>query len=99
MRTKKAQIRKPDPDGKYGSTKVTKLVNYVMNDGKKTVAQKQVYIALEKLGEATGKKPVEAFEEVLRVITPQMEESLLYESSLFRGKFPSVRVMYIHITI
>ena len=73
MRTKKAQVRKSDPDGKYGSTKVTKLVNYVMNDGKKTVAQKQVYIALEKLGEATGKKPVEAFEEVLRIITPQME--------------------------
>jgi len=73
MRTKKAQIRKMDPDGKYGSTKITKLVNYVMNDGKKTVAQKQVYIALAKIGEATGKPPVEAFEEVLRVITPQME--------------------------
>ncbi len=73
MRTKRAQIRKISPDGKYGSVKVSKLINYVMKDGKKSVAQKQVYIALEKLATATGKKPVEAFEDVIKAITPQME--------------------------
>lgn len=73
MRTKRAQIRKVSPDGKYGSVKVSKLINYVMLDGKKSVAQKQVYFALEKLAEATGKPVVEAFEDVIRSVTPQME--------------------------
>ncbi len=73
MRTKKAPVRKVLPDGKYNSTRVTKFINYVMNDGKKTVAQKQVYGALEMLAEKTGRKPVEAFEEVVKAITPQME--------------------------
>ncbi|MCB9801248.1 MAG: 30S ribosomal protein S7 [Pseudomonadales bacterium] len=73
MRTKRAQIRKINPDGKYGSVKIQKLINYVMIDGKKSVAQKQVYSALEKLAEATGKKSVEAFEDVIKAVTPQME--------------------------
>ena len=73
MRTKRATVRKIDPDGKYGSVKVSKLINYVMRDGKRSVAQKQVYNALEKLAEVSGKKSVEAFEDVIRAITPQME--------------------------
>lgn len=73
MRTKTAQVRDIQPDTKYGSTRIAKLINYVMRDGKKSVAQKQVYAALEQLGEATGKKPLEAFEEVIRVLSPQME--------------------------
>jgi small subunit ribosomal protein S7 len=73
MRTKRAVIRKVEPDNKYGSVKISKLINYVMQDGKKTVAQKQVYDAMEKLAEITGKKSVEAFDEVIRVITPQLE--------------------------
>jgi small subunit ribosomal protein S7 len=73
MRTKQASIRDVQPDVKYGSTRVTKLINYVMRDGKKTVAVKQVYAALEQLGEATGKTPIEAFEDVIRAVTPQME--------------------------
>lgn len=73
MRTKRAPIRKITPDTKYGSTRVTKLINYVMRDGKKTVAQKQVYNALAALADKTGKKPLEAFEEVIKAITPQME--------------------------
>ena len=44
-----------------------------MTDGKKTVAQKQVYNALEELAQRTGKKPVEAFEEVIKSVAPQME--------------------------
>lgn len=73
MRTKRAEIRKTDPDGKYGSTKIAKLINYVMRDGKRSVAQKQVYGALEALAQTTGKDAVEAFEDVIRIITPQME--------------------------
>jgi small subunit ribosomal protein S7 len=73
MRTKRAQIREAKPDHTYGSSKVTKLINYVMRDGKKSVAQSQVYAALALLETQTKRKPLEIFEEVLEAITPQME--------------------------
>lgn len=73
MRSKKAPVRQVLPDTKYKSTKVAKLINYAMKDGKKSVAQKQVYKALEILSEKTNKKPLEAFDEVLKTVTPQME--------------------------
>ncbi len=73
MRTKKAPVRTVLPDGKYGSTRVSKFIHAVMKDGKKTVAQKQVYSALEMIAEKTGKKPVETFEDVIKAISPQME--------------------------
>lgn len=73
MRSKKALVREVAPDPKYGSVKVAKLINRVMRDGKKTVAQKQVYAALEIVAEQTKKLPLDVLEEVLRKITPQME--------------------------
>lgn len=73
MRSKRALIRDVEPDLKYGSTKVARLINYVMNDGKKSVAQKQVYKALELAEAQTGKKALEVLDEVMRMITPQME--------------------------
>lgn len=44
-----------------------------MQDGKKTVARKQVYAALDQVAKATKKEPVEVFEEVIKAVTPQME--------------------------
>lgn len=73
MRSKRAQIRETAPDRKYGSVKVSKLINYVMRDGKKSVATTQVYAALEAISKEMGKKPVEAFEAVIANVTPQME--------------------------
>lgn len=73
MRTKKAPVRKVLPDVVYNSVRITKLINYVMYDGKKSVAQKQVYKALELLGQHTKKAPLEAFEEVIKIVSPQME--------------------------
>jgi small subunit ribosomal protein S7 len=73
MRSKRAQIRETQPDAVYGSTKIAKFINYVMQEGKKTVAMKQVYNALEQAGEATKQKPVEVFDAVIDAITPQME--------------------------
>lgn len=73
MRSKKAPVRQVLPDTKYKSTKVAKLINYAMKDGKKSVAQKQVYIALDILAEKVNKKPLEAFDDVLKTVTPQME--------------------------
>lgn len=73
MRSKTKANRPTVADPVYGSVKITKLVNYVMRDGKKTVAEKQVYAALTQLGEQLKKGPVEAFDEVIDALTPQME--------------------------
>lgn len=73
MRAKKAKVRQVQPDTKYKSVKVAKLINYSMLDGKKSVAQKQVYAALDKASQETKKKPLELLDEVLNAITPQME--------------------------
>jgi len=73
MRAKKAKIREATPDLKYKSTKVSRIINRVMRDGKKSVAEKQVYQAMDIVAEQIGKKPLEVIEEVLRTITPQME--------------------------
>ncbi len=61
------------PDPLYGSTKVTKLINNIMLDGKKGIAQKIVYGAFDIVQERTGKDALEAFDEALKNITPQLE--------------------------
>jgi small subunit ribosomal protein S7 len=73
MRSRTKANRPTVADPVYGSVKITKLVNYVMRDGKKTVAEKQVYAALTQLSEQLKKGPVEAFDEVIDSLTPQME--------------------------
>lgn len=73
MRSKQAKIREVLPDAKYGSVKVAKLINRAMRDGKKSVAQKEVYQALEIASEKTGKKPLELLDAVLENVVPQME--------------------------
>ncbi len=58
------------PDPVYGSELVTRLVNNIMLDGKKGVAQKIVYGAFEIVAEKTGKDALEAFEEAMGNIMP-----------------------------
>ena len=61
------------PDPIYNSKIVTKLINNVMLDGKKTVAQKIVYDAFDIIKEKSGKEPLEVFEESLNSIMPVLE--------------------------
>jgi len=61
------------PDPIYNSKIVTKLINNVMLDGKKTVAQKIVYDAFDIVKEKQGKDALEAFEEALNNIMPVLE--------------------------
>ena len=61
------------PDPLYNSKLVTKLINSIMLDGKKGVAEKIVYGAFEKVSEKTGKEALEAFEEALNNIMPVLE--------------------------
>ena len=73
MRSKRATVRPITPDPVYGSEQVSKLVSYSMYDGKRTVAEKQVYAALKILESQSKKKALEAFMEVIEQVSPQME--------------------------
>ena len=61
------------PDPIYGSKIVTKLVNNIMLDGKKSIAQKIVYDAFDIIKEKEQKDPLEVFETALNAIMPVLE--------------------------
>ncbi len=61
------------PDPLYNSVLVTKLVNSIMLDGKKGVAQKIVYGAFDMVKEQTGKEPLEVFTTAMDNIMPSLE--------------------------
>ena len=61
------------PDPMYNSIVVTKLINNIMYDGKKGVAQKIVYDAFEIVKEKTGKEALDAFNEAMENIMPKLE--------------------------
>ena len=61
------------PDPLYNSKIVTRLINNVMLDGKKGVAQKIVYDAFDIIKEKTGKEPLEVFEAAMENVMPQLE--------------------------
>ena len=72
---RRGNIAKRDvlPDPLYNSKLVTRLINSVMYDGKKGVAQKIVYDAFEIVKEKTGKDPLESFEAAMENIMPVLE--------------------------
>jgi small subunit ribosomal protein S7 len=72
MRHAKVQKRQIEPDTIYNNLFVAKLINYIMRDGKKTVAQQQVYNAFTLL-EKKGEEPVKGFEKALQNIGPKVE--------------------------
>ena len=61
------------PDPLYNSVLVTRLINNVMYDGKKGVAQKIVYDAFEIIKTKTGKEPLEVFEQAMENVMPVLE--------------------------
>ncbi len=72
---RKGHIQKRDvlADPIYNSKVVTKLINNIMLDGKKGVAQKIVYGAFETVAEKTGKDALEVFQEAMNNIMPSLE--------------------------
>ena len=72
---RKGHIQKRDvlADPVYNNKIVTKLINNIMLDGKKGVAQKIVYGAFEEVAEKTGKDAIEVFEEALKNVSPELE--------------------------
>ncbi len=72
---RRGNIAKRDvlPDPLYNSKLVTRLINSVMYDGKKGVAQKIVYDAFEIIRTKTGKEPLEVFEAAMENVMPLLE--------------------------
>ena len=72
---RKGHIQKRDvlADPVYKNKIVTKLINNIMLDGKKGVAQKIVYGAFDRVAEKTGKEAIEVFEEAMNNIMPVLE--------------------------
>ena len=73
MRRRKAPVRPVLPDPVYGSKVLTKFINAVMLDGKKSVAQKVMYAALERIESKTGEKGIEVFNKAMDNVKPVME--------------------------
>ncbi|HHY59475.1 MAG TPA: 30S ribosomal protein S7 [Clostridia bacterium] len=61
------------PDPVYQSTVITKLINQVMRDGKKSIAEKICYGALDIVSQKTGKPAMEIFEQALKNVMPVLE--------------------------
>ena len=67
------QARPVEPDSVYSSPLVSQVINKVMLDGKKSVAEKIVYDALDTVGVKTGRPPVEVLEQAVKTVTPVLE--------------------------
>ena len=73
MRRKLKSRRIVAPDFQYGSVKVGKLMNYIMQSGKKNAARNIVYGAFDQIKEQTKQEPIEVFEEAIKNVGPLME--------------------------
>ena len=67
------QPRTVAPDPVYGSVLVTQLVNRLMSDGKKSIAERVVYDALTQVADKTGKPALEALDAAVKSVTPVLE--------------------------
>jgi len=73
MRRRSAPKREILPDPKYGDLVLAKFVNILMLDGKKSVAEKIVYDALDTIESKGNAEPIETFKQALEKIGPQVE--------------------------
>ncbi len=73
MRRRAAEKREVLPDPKFGDIIVTKFVNSLMYDGKKSVAERILYAAFDRMRARTGKEPVTLFHDALENVKPSLE--------------------------
>ena len=73
MRRNRAIPRPIDPDPRFQSRVVTKFINSLMKDGKKSTAERIVYSALEQAEETAGRAGIDIFEQAVRNVTPVIE--------------------------
>jgi len=67
------QVRTIDPDPVHSSVLVTQVINKVMTRGKRSIAEKIVYTALDRVSEKTGKPAVDVLEQAIKTVTPVLE--------------------------
>ena len=73
MRRRKAPVRAILPDPVYGSKVLTKFINGVMLDGKKSIAEKIIYSALKRIEEKSGERGIDIFNKAMDNVKPIME--------------------------
>ena len=72
-RRHRAERRETLPDPKFGNVKITRFMNSIMRQGKKSVAESIVYGALDKIEAKTKQNPLQAFEQALDNVSPAIE--------------------------
>ena len=72
-RKRKAPIRKIYPDPKYGSVVISKFINSIMYDGKRSTAEKILYDALEKIKSKNNEDPLKVFNTAITNVKPNLE--------------------------
>jgi small subunit ribosomal protein S7 len=72
-RRHRAEKREINPDPKFGDIVLTKFMNAIMLDGKKSVAERIVYGALDQVGEKTRQDPIDSFRQALENVAPHVE--------------------------
>jgi len=73
MRRRRAPVREVMPDPIHGSKIITKFINTIMLDGKKSVAQSIIYNALARIESKSGEKGIEVFDKAIENVKPLME--------------------------
>src|SRR3989344_6365049 len=73
MRRKQVFKKYHEPDVEYGSVALSRFINYLMVDGKKSTAEKVVYGALHKVKEASKLEPLKVFEKAMENASPLVE--------------------------
>jgi small subunit ribosomal protein S7 len=72
-RRHRAERRETLPDPKFGNVKITRFMNSIMRQGKKSVAESIVYGALDRIESKTKQNPLQAFEQALDNVSPAIE--------------------------
>ncbi len=73
MRRGKPEKRVIPPDLRYGNVRIQTMIHHIMKRGKKSLATRLMYDALDIIAERTGKDPVEVFETAIKNVSPVME--------------------------
>jgi len=73
VKSRKIHNRELEPDMVYNDVVVSKLINYIMRDGKKSIARKVVYGAFDIIKKKTKKKPLKVFKEAIKNTSPLLE--------------------------
>lgn len=73
MRKKRVYKKHYQPDAKYQSVPIGRFINYLMEEGKKTIAEKVLYSCFDLIQKQNGQEPVKIFEKALENVSPLVE--------------------------